>query len=154
MTRSATGVGFLYGAALALTLALPAQAETARDLPLDRPTHVNDLQVACTGVGDGAQNKTQWSRYPVKLEAVGGYGQYLADETVTIDGRDGAQMMRVRCDAPWVLMRLDPGHYAATVDVSGASSKHVRFMVPAEGQSEVIVRFPKMMAGRDMSKQG
>ena len=43
------------------------------------------------------------------------------------------------CNAPWVLMKLEPGAYHATVDLPGHGAKTVAFTAPARGQREVNV---------------
>lgn len=149
MTRSTILACLLSASAVALSL--PVQAQTVRDLPLDRPASVNNVQVVCTGIGNGEEHNARWTNYPVKLEVVGGYGQYLADEDVVIKHFGGAQLINVRCDAPWVLMRLSRGHYSAAIDVRGAKPKNITFTASEDRQHDMIVRFPSKMAGREMS---
>ncbi len=139
-----------FVSASAIALSLPVQAETIRDLPLDQPTSVNNVQLVCTGIGNSEEHNARWDSYPVKLEVVGGYGQYLADEDIVVGGLGGAQLINVRCDAPWVLMRLAPGRYSAAIDVSGAPPKDVNFTTSATHQRDLIVRFPSKTAGREM----
>jgi hypothetical protein len=151
MTRSMIFASLLSASTAALSL--PAQAQTARDLPLDRPATVNDVQMVCTGIGNGEEHNARWRSYPVKLEFVGGYGQYLADENVAIRSRGGAQLVDVRCDAPWIALRLAPGRYSASIDMPGARPKDIDFSTPDTGQHDVIVRYPNKMAGRDSDSQ-
>jgi hypothetical protein len=149
MTRSTILACILSASTIALSL--PVQAEAIRDLPLDRPTSVNNVRLVCTGIGNGEEHNARWRNYPVKLQVVGGYGQYLADENVVVEGRDRAQLINVRCDAPWVLMRLAPGHYSAAIDVPGARPKNVIFTASDMHQRNLIVRFSSKMAGREMN---
>jgi len=154
MKHSKSAMGMLTACSLTCALAMPAKGVSIDTLPIDRPMTVSNVEFACTGVGDREQHDARWDRYPVKLEAVGGYGQYLAGEEVTLGGADGAASIHVRCGAPWVLMRLAPGRYAATVGVPGANTKHVAFTVPVEGQRRIIVRFPSKTAGREIGRAG
>jgi hypothetical protein len=141
----------LPASALVLTLGLAARADTVRDLSMDRTADVMGVNVACTGVGQGEEHEARWQSYPVKLEAVGGYGQYLANEQLTVSKPDGAQVLRVKCDAPWVLMQLEPGRYRATMSVANAPARNVDFTVPRAGQRDVVVRFPGLMAGHEQT---
>lgn len=148
MTRSTILACVLTASAIALSL--PVQAEAIRNLPLDQPATVNNVQLVCTGIGNGEEHNARWRNYPVKLQIVGGYGQYLAGEGVVVEGRGGAQLINVRCGAPWVLTRLAPGRYSAAIDMPGARPKNVFFTVSDTHQRDVIVRFPGKIAGREM----
>lgn len=133
-----------------LCIGMAAQASTFQNLPLDRPTEVSGITTACTGIGQMEERDRRWTNYPVKLEAVNRRGQYLADEDVTLRSRNGGEILRVRCDAPWVLMRLQPGSYEAVVSVSKASRQQVDFDVPRRGQRDVIVRFSNASAAHEL----
>ena len=141
----------LSAGALAFCFAGPAAAQSDyRNLPIDQRTYVNNVPVACTGVGDHEEGEARWNNYPVKLETVNGLGQYLAGEKVTVDGRDGAQMLQVKCNGPWVMMKLDPGRYSATVQAPNGAMRNIRLRVPDNGaQREVVVRFPTQSASTD-----
>lgn len=149
MTRANILISVLATSALAALFAGPVQAAVNWALPLDRATDVNNIQFACTGVGGHERQEARWKDYSVKLETVGGYGQYLADEDITVKGRNGDPLLSVKCDAPWVLLRLKPGRYAATIVLPGAPPRQVDFTAPTGGQRDVIVRFPGAMAGRE-----
>jgi hypothetical protein len=143
--------------ACSLACAIPAKAVSIDNLPIDRPMTVSNVAFACTGVGDREQRAARWDKYPVKLEVVGGHGQYLAGEEVTLRGASNAASVQVKCGAPWVLMRTAPGRYFATVDVPGASAKRVAFAVPTRGQRGIIVRFLSKTSGqgtRRIEKRG
>jgi hypothetical protein len=168
MTMNATKTlpAILSAGALALCFASPANAQTnygnnnehyntmrsdhgfgytpagARDLPINRGTDVNDIRTACTGVGVREEQEVRWHNYPVKLVAANNRGQYLAGETVTVRGDRGGELLRVKCDAPWVLMKLDPGRYSATVRAPNGMVKHVMLRVPEYGQRRIVVHFP------------
>ncbi len=131
----------------ALCFGMAASAQTAETLPVDQPQNVDGVQTACTGIGDREENETRWNNYPVKLEAVGGYGQWLGDQDVTVRGK--GHDVQVHCSGPWLLMGLEPGSYRATVAVPNAEPKHVTFTVPKQGHREVIVRFKDKMEGKE-----
>jgi hypothetical protein len=113
----------------------------AGGMPIDQETSINGIQAACTGVGDSAEDSARWSSYPVKLVVAGDHGQYYAGEHVSISGRRGQQVADMTCNGPWVLMRLEPGAYRATVDLPGHAAKTISFTAPASGQHEVTVHF-------------
>jgi len=111
-------------------------------------THLRGIAVNCTGIGEGARADAPVARLPVKLEMVGGYGQYLAGETVTLKNARGDMMLQTKCDAPWLMMNLPAGHYTARVSLPGAPVKTVAFNAPRNGgERAVMVRFPNLMAG-------
>ena len=136
-------------AGAALCVSLSAQAQPSQPLPVDRPVHVDGIRTACTGIGNREEHEARWSNYPIKLESVGSYGQWLGDEDVTVQGR--GTDISVRCAGPWVLFDLKPGRYSATVSPPNAAPKHIDFHVPASGQRDVIVRFKDMTAGEQSS---
>ncbi|MGD0193084.1 MAG: hypothetical protein ABSD74_20295 [Rhizomicrobium sp.] len=129
-----------------------AHAADLSALPIDHPTQVSGVETACTGIGDREEQESRWKAYPVKFEAVGGYGQWLADENVTVRSRGGATDVSVRCNAPWLLMRLKPGRYDVTMQVPNTTAQEKAITVSAHGQRDVIMRFKSYMAGREVSQ--
>ena len=147
-TRLTTAL--LSAGTLALCFAGSANAQSYQTLPIDRGTNVDNVQFACTGVGNAEEQNARWDRYPVKVETVGDHGEYLAGETITLRNSDGNTMTPVKCDAPWVLMRLQPGRYSATVQAPGGAEKQISLRVPENGsQRDVIVRFANQSAAND-----
>jgi hypothetical protein len=55
------------------------------------------------------------------------------------------------CNAPWVLMKLEPGSYHATVDLPGHPAKTVAFTAPARGQREVNVVYAGAQEASDQT---
>ena len=108
-------------------------------MAIDQETSVNGIPAACTGVGDQQENAARWSAYPVKVVVSGTDHQFFSGETVSITRSDGSQVAQMTCNAPWVLMKLEPGAYHATVDLPGHGAKTVAFTAPARGQREVNV---------------
>ena len=115
------------------------QQSTNGGMPIDQETSVNGIQAACTGVGDQQENSARWSAYPVKVVVSGTGHQFFSGETVSITGSDGQQVAQMTCNGPWVLMKLQPGAYHATVNLPGHPTKTVAFNAPASGQREVNV---------------
>ena len=108
-------------------------------MAIDQETTVNGIPAACTGVGDQQENSARWSAYPVKVVVSGTNHQFFAGETVSITRNGGEQVARMTCNAPWVLMKLEPGSYHATVELPGHPAKTVGFIAPSRGQREVNV---------------
>ncbi|HTT84332.1 MAG TPA: hypothetical protein VMF67_12700 [Rhizomicrobium sp.] len=131
----------LPASALVFCAGLPAQAQPVRNLPINRAVNVQGVGIACTGIGFRAERNPRWRNYPVKLEVVNRRGDYLANENVTLFDSHAGTPIRVRCDAPWVLMRLPAGRYEANVTMANGSGEKVTFNAPRAGQSNVIVRF-------------
>jgi len=125
-----------------------AHADTTTAMPSDQPVDVNGYQLACTGIGDEAQQDPRWKAYPVRLEFAGGHAQYLADVTASVYDTNGRELFRVSCDSPWLLVKLDPGKYK----VVGNFRDYIKasnFMAPKKGQARIIVRFPEVKGGGD-----
>lgn len=135
----------------AIGAGLPANAAPARHLAIDQPTTINDVGLDCTRVGSDDAHPNIWRNYSVKLETVGGYGQYLANEAVSVRDEHGHGLFKIDCRAPWLMMKLNPGRYAASVDVRGAGVRDISFTAPKMGQRRVIARFDNMMKGREAS---
>jgi hypothetical protein len=123
----------------AQTSAMNPTQSTKGGMPVDQETSVNGIQAACTGVGDQQENNARWSQYPVKVVVSGTNHQFFAGETVSVAKSDGTQVAQMTCNAPWVLMKLQPGSYHATVDLPGHPAKTVAFTAPSRGQREVNV---------------
>lgn len=134
----------LSGAAL-IALASPAFAEEM--LKVHQTANVAGHQVMCGGASLDDQAQMDAKSYPVTLKMVGGYGQWLGQERVSVNGKSGEQIS-LQCEGPWVMMQLPPGQYQATAEISGASAKTQKFTVANGGNREVIFRFPEKMAGK------
>jgi hypothetical protein len=132
-----------------LCFGMAAQAQSPLVLPVDEPMRVDGIEAACTGIGDGEQHEARWRQYPLKIETVGGYGQWLGDEDVTFKGK--GRDVSVHCDGPWVLIDLPSGNYDATISVPDTSPRHLSVHVPSSGQREVIVRFRDASDGAEQS---
>lgn len=140
----------LAPAAMAVTLALAsaAAADSATFMPSDTPVEINGYEMACTGIGDEAQSDPRWKAFPVRIEFAGGNAQYLADVEASIMDAAGKELVRVRCDSPWILVKLDPAKYR----VQGTFRKLVKasnFVAPTKGQARIIVRFPEIVDNGD-----
>ena len=135
-------------AILAFVTATTAYAENAVSLPSDTPVEVKSFELACTGIGDEAQSDPRWKAFPVRLEFAGGKAQYLADVEAAISDASGRELFKVRCDSPWLLIKLEPGKY----HVKGTFRdivKTTNFMSPKKGQARIIVRFPEIVGNGD-----
>lgn len=128
-----------------------ANAAPTRHLAIDQPTTINDVGLDCTRVGSDDAHPNIWRNYSVKLETVGGYGQYLANEAISVRDARGQGLFKIDCGAPWLMMKLTPGRYAASIDVRGGGVRDISFTAPKRGQSRVIARFGDMMKGREIS---
>ena len=112
-----THLKFVAALASASFLSFAAQAavNTPETLPVDKPTTVNNIGLDCMGVSARDRDRSLVKSYSVRLETVGGYGQYLANDDITLRNRQGQQLLNVKCDAPWLMIKLDPGRYGASV---------------------------------------
>lgn len=135
----------LAGAAAALILAAPrTQAQPAAlRLPLDTPMTVEGVDVACTGIGLAMRQDPRWAAYPVRIEFANGAAEYLSDATVTVARRNGEAVLRTRCEAPWLLVRLPAGDYVVTAVLNGsaAPARTAPLRAPAGGQTRFVITF-------------
>ena len=125
-----------------------AYADDTTALPSDQPVDVNGYQLACTGIGDEAQQDPRWKAFPVRLEFAGGHAQYLADVKASMYDASGKELFKVSCDSPWLLVKLVPGKYKI-VGRFRDFIKASNFMAPKKGQARIIVRFPEVKGGGD-----
>lgn len=154
-----TKTTLLIPLAASLLLGTAAFAQSSMDpkqssdggMPIDQETSVNGIPAACTGVGDQQENNARWSQYPVKVVVSGTGHQFFAGETVSVAKSDGTQVAQMTCNAPWVLMKLEPGSYHATVDLPGHPAKTVAFTAPARGQREVNVVYAGAQEASDQT---
>lgn len=111
-------------------------------LPVDRPATVNGIQVACTGIGQNNRDDPRWLAYPVRVEFSDHQNAYLGSGEITV--RAGGQpILSVRCNAPWVLLKLPAGDYTVEGRAPGtqAEPRGARFQPPAHGQRRVVLQF-------------
>ena len=131
-------------AAAAVALASPAVAQPAGvvNLPVDRPTTVQGVQVACTGIGQTARDNPSWLAYPVRVEFSDHLNAYLGAGQITVLSAK-TPVLSVRCDAPWILLKLPAGAYTVEGHVPGAQAqpRSARFQPPAHGQMRVVLQF-------------
>jgi hypothetical protein len=138
---------FVVCAAVASVLAgMTVRADDANTLPVDRPTTVNGIEVACTGIGEEAQSDPRWPDYAVRIEFADGQAQYLADMDVTIADGNGEVLFHLRCDSPWFLAKLAPGKYTVTGSYQDRLTKTAKFAAPVKGQARIVVRFPEVVS--------
>jgi hypothetical protein len=133
-------------AALGMTGALLAGAAMAQPqaLPPDRPVQMGGVEVVCTGVGLDARQNPHWIAYSLRVEIAGAGGRYLGDAQIDLR-KDGASLLSVRCDGPWLLFRLAPGRYQVDAVLNGQTVSSAAF-VPATGQGRIILRFVERSA--------
>lgn len=134
-----------------LTLSVLATASTSRaaeTLPSDQELTVGGVAVACTGVGDEANEDMRWPAYSTRIEFANSRAEYLADLDISIRNARGQTLLSVRCESPWFLAKLQPGRYSVVARHDGGLMKTVRFTASAGGQKRTIVRFPELGALR------
>jgi hypothetical protein len=91
-------------------------------LPIDEVTTVDGMRMACTGIGLEAREREDWKHFRVRFEFSGGYNQYLPGGRLVIKSWEGRRpLVHVRCDAPWVLVDIEPGKYRVAGVMAGYS---------------------------------
>lgn len=119
-----------------------AQPADEVNLPLDRSVTVGGVEVACTGVGQ-TRTDPKWQAFPVRVEFSDSRQEYLGSGAVTVFA-DRRRLLSVRCDAPWILLKLQPGAYRIEGRVPGspARPRSAGFHTPARGQMRLVLQFP------------
>ncbi len=108
------GATALCGLLLAVGAAIAAEAAPPLALPLDTATTVGGVEVACTGIGQTTADP-RWLAWPVRLELSDARDEHLSDEAASVFDSAGHLVLSVRCEAPWILLRLKPGFYRGEV---------------------------------------
>jgi len=120
-----------------------AQPGPVPAVPLDGERTVDGVGVGCTGIG---QSKTEprWGAYSVRVEFSNPAREYLANGAVEVFDRSGHSLTAVRCEGPWILLRLPPGTYRIKGWLVGqpAEPREASVHPPAKGQAQLILTFP------------
>jgi hypothetical protein len=91
------------------------------NLPVDGTITVNGIEMGCTGIGIEAREEARWAGFPVRVEFSGAQHQYFPGGSLVVKNADHTPLLSVRCDAPWVLLRLEPGKYRMAGLMAGYS---------------------------------
>ncbi|MGQ0741407.1 MAG: hypothetical protein ACT4OG_03810 [Alphaproteobacteria bacterium] len=95
---------------------------TQTDLPVDGTATVNGIEMGCTGIGLEARERGEWKRFSVRVEFSGSYRQYIPGGRLVVKTWEGRKpIVNVRCDAPWILLDLEPGKYRVGGVMAGYS---------------------------------
>ena len=134
-------------AAAAATLGGPLLAHSqaaAVAIPLDGEQVVGDVSVGCTGIGQEKDNP-RWKAYSIRVEAANPAGDLLANMEIILSGKGGAEIARVTCEGPWIMLKPAPGTYKLEGWLPGGGLKHQITSVtpPASGQRIVTLDFPQ-----------
>ena len=122
----AIALSVTVGPALVLPL-LSGAAEAVQD----QPVSIGGIETVCTGVGSAKDNPA-WSAYPVKLVFANPAGENLAAVHVAVS-QGGRALVETDCDAPWLLMKLPAGTYAATATFASGTG-------PRVGKADFVTR--------------
>jgi hypothetical protein len=137
-------LGAAFAAAILMSPAI-AGADPAEPvaLPVDMPQSVNGLDVACTGIGMDARNDPAWATYTVRVEFSNARNEYLTGGVVQLSDANGRELLRVSCDAPWVVLRLPQGRYrvSASMPETAAVPRSAALEAPDVGQLRVVLQF-------------
>lgn len=97
---------------------------------------INGVETVCTGTTTDVRADPQWRAYPFHLEFAGKGGQYLGDEQVNVTGNGVS--VSVKCEGPWVLMKLPAGTYKVSTDVPEGGHRDFSMHVPGH----MVLHFP------------
>lgn len=138
----------MCGAALAAAILISPAIACADSpepvaLPLDVAQTINGLDVACTGIGLDARSDPAWATYTVRVEFSNARNEYLTGGVVQLSDANGRELLRVSCDAPWVVLRLPQGPYRVSASMPGtaAAPRSAALQAPDVGQLRVVLQF-------------
>ena len=140
----------------AASLALPAQGVASSSpsvLTMGAERTINGVEVACTGVGQ-TKLDPHWAEYPVRVELSNARDEYLTDGEIAVSDAKGTPVVAVRCEGPWILLKLKPGGYrvdAKLVDIP-AKPRSASFQPPAKGQMRLVLKFADVEAAPAAAK--
>ena len=99
-----------------------------------------DVDAACVMP---APPRKQSATFPVRLDIHGDDARAVGSGVVTLSHADGTGTVTLDCAKPRVLMRLAPGSYVATVDMTAGPTRTLQFRVSAsQGTKTLMLRFP------------
>jgi hypothetical protein len=145
MTSPKTLSTALACAAAALGAPLLAHTQDAPvAIPLDGEQVVGGVAVGCTGIGQ-EKDDPRWKAYPIRVEAADRGGDLLANMEIVLSGKGGAELARVTCAGPWIMLRPAPGAYRIEGWLQGGGPEHRIASVspPSRGQRIVTLVFPR-----------
>ncbi len=110
---------------------------------VDREQTVHGIEVACTGIGSDIRADPRWRRYGVRIEFSNARNEYLIGGAIRLRDRAGQELLSLRCDAPWILLRLPDGVYQVEGRLPdlGAKPRSSRFRTPAPTPLRVVLQF-------------
>lgn len=94
------------------------------------------------GVGEEERAEMQLvlPDYSLKITTVARSGQYLSGVEVELRGIDGAPVLKIVTDGPWLLARLPPGRYELRLSYEGIAQTR-QVSIPQTGRRELVVRW-------------
>jgi hypothetical protein len=132
--------GALGAVCLLLVSAGVAAAQPAA-LALDAETTIAGVDVACTGIGQ-TRLDPRWAAYPVRIEFSNARSEYLTDGEIALSDARGRPILDLRCDGPWILLKLKPGAYRVEGRIANAKPRTARFRPPSQGQMRLVLQVP------------
>jgi hypothetical protein len=142
-SRLSSGLAVVAAVSLGLTGISAAEATAPEPFtaPVDKVSTVGGVEIACTGVGQ-TRLDPRWQAFPVRVEVSNAKSEYLVGAVVTVSRTGGQPMLSAWCDAPWLLLKLEPGQYVVQAKVRGsAAPRSATIRTPAKGQMRVVLQF-------------
>ena len=134
----------MFGPLAFLAATVAVAAPSAVVIPVDQARTVAGVEVACTGIGQ-TRNDPRWAAYPVRVEVSDGRNEYLVGEVVSVGRPGSTPRFSVSCDAPWLLLKLEPGAWVVQARIKGAAGQRTATIhTPAKGQIRVVLQFREL----------
>lgn len=97
------------------------------------------IEYAITGVAE-SKDDPRWKDFPLKLVFATVRGELYSDVMVRIFAADRKKkIFKIKVDAPWLVVRLNPGTYY--IEVDGPTKKSATVNVPSRGQAEYTFKW-------------
>ena len=100
--------------------ALLGLAFTSQAQPTPKKGPLGNIYI-CGGIGidERAQMLKHVDKYNLLVEQVAPGSEYTANEEITITNKEGQVVIDVKCNAPILMTKLDPGWYRVEVNHEG-----------------------------------
>lgn len=127
--------------ALCAAVAMGGAAEALSQVPSEQAPAVllqNGIEYLSGGIGEDqvAAMRQLASHYSLSIIVAAKGGEYLSDVDVSIVSAKGENVLSVRTDGPYLLVRLPAGRYRVTAQ-SGQANQTREVTVPAHGTARL-----------------
>jgi hypothetical protein len=120
-----------------------ALAQPRKSMAMDAPARVNNIEIACTGMGE-TKDDPRWASYPLRVEFFDSRRRWMIGGDVSVADAAGNKLVSVTCESIWLLVKVPPGNYLVEATVPGAKARMLPVRLRDEKQVRAQVIFPEI----------